>query len=102
MQHLNDLWTNDNFYNIIQEVNLCGQYVHQMDENLKHVTFNVLDLCKRNHFIKVHVPDDYPTAKSMLLFETVLPSVTTNSLSKVSNFFIVSKGTFVGFHFYTS
>lgn len=58
-----------------------------MDENLKHVTFNVLDLCKRNHFIKVYVPDDYPTTKSMLLFETMLPSVIVNSLSKVNNLF---------------
>lgn len=70
---------------MIQEVNLYGQYVHQIEENLKHVTFNVLDMCSHSHFIKIFIPDEYPKIKKHpLCFETVVPTVSLNLFLKVN------------------
>lgn len=75
---------------MIQEINLYSQFVHTIDENLKHIKFNVLDVCRRNHFIIVYIPDEYPKiTKQGLYFETVLPSVIMNSLLRVTNLFII-------------
>jgi len=70
---------------VIQEVNLYGQYVHKIDENLRHITFNVLDMCKQNHFIKIFIPDEYPMIKNQsLCYETIVPSVVLKSFLKVN------------------
>ncbi|KAL4154531.1 hypothetical protein QTP88_000389 [Uroleucon formosanum] len=75
----------DKFHSVIQEVNLYGQYVHTIDENLKHITFNVLDMCKHSHFIKIFIPDEYPMIKKQpLRFETMVPSVSLNLFLKVN------------------
>lgn len=74
----------EKFYSVIQEVNVYGQYVHQIDENLKHITFNVFDMYRQDHFIKIFLPDEYPMVKkTTLCFEAILPSVSMNSFSKV-------------------
>lgn len=40
----------------------------------------------RNHFLTIYIPDEYPIAKQQLLnFETMIPSVSMNSLLKVNN-----------------
>lgn len=74
---------------MIQEVNLFNQFVHTIDENVKHIKFNVLDMCKRNHFIIVYIPDEYPViTKQGLYFETIVPPVIMNSLLRVIYLFI--------------
>jgi len=83
LQNLSNV--DEKLYSLIQEVNLHGQYVHKIDQNLKHVTFNVLDTCKQNHFIKIFIPDEYPMVKKQpLYFETLVPSVSLNSFLKVN------------------
>ncbi|XP_025196752.1 E3 ubiquitin-protein ligase FANCL isoform X2 [Melanaphis sacchari] len=78
-------YVDEKFYSLIQEVNLYGQYVHKIDENLKHITFNVLDMCKHNHFIKIFIPDEYPMVKKQpLCFETIIPSVSSNLFLKMN------------------
>lgn len=79
------LHNSEKFYSLIQEVNIYGPFIYSIDENLKHITFNVIDICKRNHFITIYIPDDYPMVKKkMLYFETMVPPVTMNSLLKVN------------------
>lgn len=86
----NILCPNEKFYSIIQDINLQGQYVHAIDENLKSVTFNVFDACKRDHFIKIFILDEYPiTKKQPLNFETLVPPVIIDSLLKVNNLLLV-------------
>lgn len=81
----NSYLPSEQFYSLIQEVNTHSQFVHTIDENLKHITFNVRDICNRNHFITIYIPDEYPMVKKKsLYFETMIPPVTTNSLSKVN------------------
>jgi len=83
LQNLSNV--DEKFYSLIQEVNLHGQYVHKIDQNLKHITFNVLDMCKHNHFIKIFIPDEYPIVKKQpLCFETLVPSVSLKLFLKVS------------------
>jgi len=70
---------------VIQEIDLCGQYVHSIDDNLKHITFNVLDMCGRNHFIKINIPKDYSIIKNEpLYFDTIIPSICLNYLSNIN------------------
>lgn len=79
------MYTDEKFYTVIQEINLCSQYVYKIDENLKHVTFNVIDICKQDHLITIFIPDDYAVIKKQeLSFETIIPLVIMNSLLKVS------------------
>ncbi|XP_028044428.1 E3 ubiquitin-protein ligase FANCL isoform X1 [Rhopalosiphum maidis] len=79
-------YVDEKFYSLIQEVNLYGQFVHEIDENLKHITFNVLDMCKHNHFIKILIPEEYPMVKKQpLCFETIIPSVGLNLLLKMNS-----------------
>lgn len=79
----------EKFYAVIQEVNLYSQFVHTIDESLKHIKFNVLDTHRRNHFIIVYIPDEYPiVTKQGLYFETMVPSVIMNSLLRVTYLFI--------------
>lgn len=81
---------NTNFKAIIEEINLHSQYVHTIDENLKHITFNVLDICGRNHCIKIYIPEDYPKIKKKSFkFEVDVPLVAINSLLMVSNLHIL-------------
>ncbi|XP_016659495.1 uncharacterized protein LOC100161477 isoform X5 [Acyrthosiphon pisum] len=79
------IFNEEKFHSVIQEVNLYGQYVHTIDENLKHITFNVLDMCKHSHFIKIFIPDEYPMIKKQpLCFETMVPSVSLNLFLKMT------------------
>lgn len=79
------MYTDEKFFTIIQEINVYSQYVHTIDENLKHVTFNVIDICRRDHLITIYIPDDYVLNKKQALhFETTIPSVSINSLLKVN------------------
>ncbi|VVC31033.1 Fanconi anemia complex, subunit FancL, WD-repeat containing domain,Zinc finger, RING-type,Zinc finger [Cinara cedri] len=82
----NTLYPDDKFYTLIEDINLYGQYVHSIDENLRSVTFNVLDKCKRDHFIKIFIHDDkYPvTKRKTLFFETLVPPVIMDSLLKIN------------------
>lgn len=84
--HLQNLSNVDEkFYSLIQEVNIHGQYVHKIDQNLKHITFNVLDMCKHNHFIKIFIPDEYPIVKKQpLCFETLVPPVSLKLFLKMN------------------
>ena len=85
MPNLKEICVNEKFYSVIQEVNLYGQYVHKIDENLNHITFSVLDICRHSHFIKIFIPDEYPKVKNQpLSFETMIPSVSLNLFLKVN------------------
>jgi len=85
LSNLSYAYDNEKFHSVIQEVNLYGQYVHQIDENLKHITFNVLDMCKHSHFIKIFIPDEYPKIKKQpLFFETMVPTVSLKLFLKVN------------------
>lgn len=85
MHHISNLSINDKFYTVIEEINLYDQYVHSIDEHLKHVIFKVVDNLRRDHFITIYIPDKYPI-ENQLLFETMVPSIIMNSYSKVINF----------------
>lgn len=86
----NILCPNEKFYSIIQDINLQGQYVHAIDENLKSVTFNVYDTCKRDHFLHIFIHNEYSiTKKQPIHFETLVPPVIMDSLLKVNHFLIV-------------
>lgn len=81
---MKSVYTDEKFYSVIQEINLYSQYVHKIDDNLKHVTFNAIDICKQDHLITIFIPDDYAVIKKQALsFETIIPLVTMNSLLKV-------------------
>lgn len=85
LSNLSYVFDHEKFHSVIQEVNLYGQYVHTIDENLKHITFNVLDMCKHSHFIKIFIPDEYPMIKKQpLCFETMVPSVSLNLFLKMN------------------
>lgn len=86
---MQNLSNDEKFYAVVQEVNLYSQFVHTIDESLKHIKFNVLDTCRRDHFIIVYIPDEYPKIiKQGLYFETMVPSVIMNSLLRVTYLFI--------------
>ncbi|XP_022175544.1 E3 ubiquitin-protein ligase FANCL-like isoform X2 [Myzus persicae] len=91
LSNLSYVYADEKFHSVIEEVNLYGQYVHKIDENLKHITFNVLDTCKHSHFIKIFIPDEYPKIKKQpLCFETMVPSVSLNlflKMNTISNLF---------------
>lgn len=81
---MKSVYTDEKFYTVIQEINLYSHYVYNIDENLKHVTFNVIDICKQDHLITIFIPDDYAVIKKQeLSFETKIPLVIINSLLKV-------------------
>jgi len=85
MSNLSNTHDDEKFHSVIQEVNLYGQYVQQIDENLKHITFNILDMRRNSHFIKIFIPDDYPKIKKKsLCFETMVPTVILNLFLKVN------------------
>lgn len=75
----------ENLYSVIQEANIYSQYVHEIDERLNYVIFNVLDTCRHNHFLKIYIPEDYPMCKNKSLnFESMIPYVAMNSFTKVN------------------
>jgi len=70
---------------VIQEVNIYDQYIHDIDENLKYITFNVLDICRRNHFIKIYIPEEYSEIKNKPLeFDAMVPLIIIDSFLKVN------------------
>lgn len=75
----------EKLYSVIREINVYSQYVHAIDERLNHVVFNVLDTCKHDHFLTIYIPEDYPMCKKQSLhFDSLIPSVAMNSLTKVN------------------
>lgn len=92
LENLTNLHKHETFYNVVKEINQFSQNVHSIEENLKHVTFNVLDECKRNHFIKIYIPEEYSLLnQQQLVFETELPLAAQNSLLMVNNLFYFIK-----------
>lgn len=84
LNNLKDVYPFETFYNLIKEIRSYSQYVHTIENDLKHITFNVLDAYKRNHLIKIYIPIEYVmTKKQQLHFETKIPIVAVNSLLKV-------------------
>lgn len=69
---------------MIEEVNLYDQYIHEIDENLKYITFNVVDICERDHLIKIYIPEEYSILwNTPLCIDTMIPSTIINSFLKV-------------------
>lgn len=88
MNDLIDVYPFETFYDLIKEINSYSQYVHTIEKDLKHITFNVLDAYNRNHLIKMYIPIEYcMTKKQPLHFETMIPIVAVNSLLKVIIFY---------------
>lgn len=86
--NLIDVYPFETFYDLIKEIHSYSQYVHTIEKDLKHITFNVLDAYKRNHLIKTYIPIEYVmTKKQPLHFETKIPIVAVNSLVKVIIFY---------------
>lgn len=84
LQNCNNVYIDEKFCSIIQEIILYEEYLHTIDDNLKYITFNILDPCRRDHFIKIYINEGYPINKDKpLYFDTMLPS-TINSLFKVN------------------
>lgn len=81
---MKNVYTDEKFYTVIQEINLYSQYVYKIDHDLKHITFNVIDIYRHDHLITIFIPDDYVMIKKQALsFETIIPLVIMNSLLKV-------------------